>query len=185
MYAAIKFRTATLIYSLSIFGFVCFSPNLQAAESGIRGECSLENAKRIFSIPDVRISFSELKNGYRISFYTNDQMTENDLKSEVKFLLDEKKARTPKLIDGYSLEVENTKQVVAKKSCSFGPAMTEILMLSDVNLSMSPNSSGYDLKVTSSNLYRKPIIKDLVYELLVEKSLATHSSTDGYGLLGH
>jgi hypothetical protein len=185
MYAAIKFRTGALIYGLSILGLVSFSSNLQAAESGIRGECPLENAKRIISIPDVRISFSELKNGYRISFYTNDQMSENDLKSEVQFLLDEKKARTPKLVDGYSLEVENTKQVVAKKSCSFGPAMTEIMMLMDVNLAMSPNSSGYDLKVTSDNLYRKPTIKDMVYELLVEKSLATHSSTDGYGLMGH
>lgn len=185
MYAAIKFRNSAFIYGLSIFGLVSFSSTLPAAENSVRGECRLVNAKQIILLPDVKISFSELRNGYRISFYTNDQASEHDLNREVQSLLDEKNARTPKLVDGYTLEVENTKQVTTKKSCNFGPAMTEILMLMDVNLAMSPNSSGYDLNVTSDNRYRKATIKDMVYELLVAKSLATHSLTDGYGLLAH
>ena len=185
MYAARMFKFSVMFYSFSVLNLSNFNAAASASENALKNECRFENDKKTLAQPDVGVSFSELNNGYSISFYSNDQSREQDLKDEIQLLVDEKRARTPRLSDGYGLDEAIPSQGPTSKFCGLGPASKEVMSLVDVDFAMSPNSSGYDLKVTSENPYRKTSIRSMVFELLVEKSLATHSVSDGYGLLSH
>jgi hypothetical protein len=179
------FKFSAMFYSCSVLSLSNFNAVASASENVLKNECRFQNDKKALAQPDVGVSFSELNNGYSISFYSNDQSREQDLKNEIQLLVDEKRARTPRLGDGYGLEEAFPSQDPPSKFCILGPASKEVMSLVDVDFAVSPNSSGYDLIVTSENSYRKSSIRNMVFELLVEKSLATHSVSDGYGLLSH
>lgn len=68
------------------------------------------------------------------------------------------------------------------ETCQMSDAAFEALSLSDVKLSFSERDNGYVILITSPNPARKEIIRRMVFELLKEKSLRTHETTNGYGL---
>lgn len=173
MYAARMFKFGVMFFGSSILSLFSFNTVGSASENALRSECRFEDYKKSLARPEVGISFSELNNGYSISFYSKGQATEQDLKNDIQLLVDEKRAMTPRLNDGYGLDEAIPSQGPTSKFCSLGPASKEVMSLVDVDFAMSPNSSGYDLRVTSKNSYRKTSIRNLVFELLVEKSLAT------------
>lgn len=68
------------------------------------------------------------------------------------------------------------------ESCQQNDGAYEALTLSDVKLNFSERDNGYVILITSPNPTRKEVIRRLVFELLKEKSLLTHETTNGYGL---
>jgi len=71
------------------------------------------------------------------------------------------------------------------ETCQIGEGFTDAISLSDVKFSFTEHEDGYAILVTSANPARKAIIRKMVFELLKEKSLRTHETSEGYGIASH